>query len=119
MIGEALASDGHFVTIGEIYGLSQRGGSVASHVRIARYEMYSPLTPVGCVDVILGLEPLESLRILTRFGNLNTVVISNTRPIHPMAVAVGDADYPRLEDIKKSITQLSTKAWYVDASRIP
>ena len=118
LIGETLVGSGFFVTIGEIYGLSQRGGSVASHVRIARDEMYSPLTPVGCADIILGLEPLESLRIATRFANRDTVVISNTRPIYPVSVAVGEAEYPTLEEIKQSFGRISKKAWFIRASDI-
>lgn len=118
LLGQALVDKGYQITIGETYGATQRGGSVASHVRISRESLYSPLTPEGQADIILGLEPLESLRILTRFGNRNTFVICNTRPIHPMAVAIGEAEYPRLEDLKAAIDRLSQKAWYIDASRI-
>jgi len=118
LIGETLVGDGFFVTIGEVYGLSQRGGSVASHVRIAKDEMYSPLTPAGCADIILGLEPLESLRIATRFANRDTVVVSNTRPIYPVSAAVGEAEYPTLEDIKQSFGRISKRAWFIRASDI-
>jgi len=118
LIGQTLVDEGYSITIGETYGASQRGGSVASHVRISRETAYSPLTPEGCADVILGLEPLESLRILTLFGNESSFVITNTRPIHTMAVVIGDAEYPRLETIKDGIAKLSQKAWYIDASKI-
>jgi indolepyruvate ferredoxin oxidoreductase beta subunit len=118
LIGQTLVDEGYSITIGETYGASQRGGSVASHVRISRETAYSPLTPEGCADVILGLEPLESLRILTLFGNESSFVITNTRPIHTVAVVIGDAEYPRLETIKEGIATLSQKAWYIDASKI-
>jgi indolepyruvate ferredoxin oxidoreductase beta subunit len=118
LIGQTLVDEGYSITIGETYGASQRGGSVASHVRISKETAYSPLTPEGCADVILGLEPLESLRILTLFGNESSVVITNTRPIHTVAVVIGDAEYPRLETIKEGIATLSQKAWYIDASKI-
>ncbi|MBN1548922.1 MAG: indolepyruvate oxidoreductase subunit beta [Syntrophaceae bacterium] len=118
LIGQILVDDGYFVTIGEIYGLSQRGGSVASHVRIAKKEMYSPLTPTGCADIILGLEPIESLRVGARFGNNKTFVLSNTRPIHTVDPMDGEGVYPSLEDLKKSIGQISQKAWFIDASAI-
>jgi indolepyruvate ferredoxin oxidoreductase beta subunit len=118
LIGQTLVDEGYSITIGETYGASQRGGSVASHVRISKKMAYSPLTPEGHADIILGLEPLESLRILTLFGNESSFVITNTRPIHTMAVVIGDAEYPSFEAIKEGIAKLSQKAWYIDASKI-
>ena len=111
LVGQFLVDEGYFITIGETYGASQRGGSVASHVRISKEIAYSPLTPEGCADIILGLEPLESLRMLTLFGNESSFVITNTRPIHTMAVAIGEAEYPSLGSIKEGIAKLSQKAW--------
>jgi indolepyruvate ferredoxin oxidoreductase, beta subunit len=118
LIGQTFVDEGYSITIGETYGASQRGGSVASHVRISKETAYSPLTPDGCADIILGLEPLESLRMLTLFGNETSFVVSNIRPIHTMAVVIGEAEYPRLGAIKEGIARLSQKAWYIDASRI-
>jgi indolepyruvate ferredoxin oxidoreductase, beta subunit len=118
LIGQFLVDDGYFVTIGETYGATQRGGSVASHVRVSKKALYSPLTPEGRADIILGLEPLESLRILTLFGNESTFVITNTRPVHTMAVAIGEAEYPALSSLEESIGKLSQKAWCIDASKI-
>jgi len=118
LIGQTLVDEGYSITIGETYGASQRGGSVASHVRISKKMAYSPLTPEGHADIILGFEPLESLRILTLFGNESSFVITNTRPIHTMAVVIGDAEYPSFEAIKEGIAKLSQKAWYIDASKI-
>jgi indolepyruvate ferredoxin oxidoreductase beta subunit len=118
LIGQSLVDEGYSITIGETYGASQRGGSVASHVRISKKMAYSPLTPPGRADIILGLEPVESLRILTLFGNESSFVITNTRLVHSIAVLVGDAEYPRLETIKDDIAKLSQKAWYIDASKI-
>jgi indolepyruvate ferredoxin oxidoreductase beta subunit len=118
LIGEAMLEDGYWVTIGETYGASQRGGSVASHIRISKKTQHGPLTPEGRADIILGLEPVESLRMLCLYGNPKTSVITNIRPIHPMAVAIGEAEYPSLEMIKQGIRELSREAWYLDASEI-
>lgn len=118
LIAEALLADGYWVTVGESYGASQRGGSVVSHVRIAKETQYGALTPEGRADIILGLEPMEALRILALYGSPNTFVITNTRPLYPMAVATGEAEYPRLESIRQAINELSRSALYIDASQI-
>lgn len=117
-IGETLVMSGYQVTVGETYGASQRGGAVASHVRISKNTQYGAITPAGLADVILGLEPMESLRILGAYGSPKTFVISNTRPIHTMAVTIGEVEYPKIESIKQAIGELSQKAWYIDASEI-
>jgi indolepyruvate ferredoxin oxidoreductase beta subunit len=118
LIGEAMLEEGYWVTIGETYGASQRGGSVASHVRISKTTPQGPITPEAKADLILGLEPVESLRMLCLYGNPKTSVITNTRPIHPMAVTVGEIEYPPLTGIKQGIRELSHEAWYLDASGI-
>ena len=118
LIGQAMVDDGYKVTIGETYGASQRGGSVTSHVRISKDDQYGALIPEGQADIILGLEPMETLRHLALRGSPGTYVITNTRPIYPMCVATGEAEYPTLDHIRQNIDQLSRKAWYINASEI-
>jgi len=118
LIGQAMVDDGYKVTIGETYGASQRGGSVTSHVRISRDHGYGAIIPEGQADILLGLEPMETLRHLALCGSPRTYVITNTRPIHPMRVATGEAEYPSLEILRRSIDELSKKAWYIHASEI-
>ncbi len=48
----------------EIHGMSQRGGAVHSHVRISDKEIFSDLIPLGKADLIISVEPMESLRYL-------------------------------------------------------
>ncbi len=117
LLGQAFIEEGRAVTIGETYGATQRGGSVASHVRISKENMpYSPVTPRGKADIIVGLEPTESLRMLTSYGSPDTYVVTNTRPIHSLEVAIGEADYPSPEVLRDCTNRLSRKAWYVNAS---
>ena len=117
LLGQAFIEEGYTITIGETYGATQRGGSVASHVRISREGMlYSPVTPRGKADIILGLEPSEALRMLTAFGHPGTYVVTNTRPIYPLEVAAGEAEYPTREIVSHWMNELSKKSWYVDAS---
>lgn len=116
LIGQALVSQGYFVTIGETYGASQRGGSVMSHIRISRQKQLSPLIPKGKADVVLALEPVEALRVLTAYGNPGTVALVNTRPIYPVDVTAGNEEYPPEEEMKKSLESLSHKVYYLPAT---
>ncbi len=118
LLGDTLQEEGYWITIGETYGASQRGGSVASHVRISREALYSPITLQGAADIILSLEPVEALRILATYGSPKTYVVTNVRPVYPMAVAIGEAEYPAIERIKQAIGELSQEAFYLNASEI-
>jgi indolepyruvate ferredoxin oxidoreductase beta subunit len=117
LLGQAFMEEGYTITIGETYGATQRGGSVASHVRISREKVpYSPVTPKGKADIVLGLEPSETLRILTSFGNKESYAVTNNRPLHSLEVAIGEADYPNRKKIADCMSRLSKKTWYINAS---
>ena len=118
LMGSALVRAGYHVTIGETYGASQRGGAVMSHLRISREAQYGPLMPYGQADVILSLEPVETLRVLAQYGNPGVTVVTNSRPVYPLAVAIGTARYPSVEEIVKALEELSSRAWMVDATDI-
>lgn len=118
LIGQALVSKGYFTTIGETYGASQRGGSVMSHIRISSEKQLSPLIPQGKADIVVALEPVEALRVLTQYGNRETVVIVNTRPIYPVNVTSGNEKYPEMNKIKKSLEGLSRKVYCIPATEM-
>ncbi len=118
LMGSTLVRADYHVTIGETYGASQRGGAVMSHLRISRQAHYGPLIPHGQADVILGLEPVETLRVLGQYGNPGVTVVTNSRPVYPLAVAVGIAHYPSVEEIVRALEELSSKAWLINATDI-
>ena len=62
MVGNMLSRLGLFVTIGETFGASQRGGSVMSHLRISTRSCLSPQIPRGRAHSVVALEPIEALR---------------------------------------------------------
>jgi indolepyruvate ferredoxin oxidoreductase beta subunit len=117
-MGRALVRAGYHVTIGETYGASQRGGAVMSHLRISRQAQYGPLIPAGQANVILGLEPVETLRVLAQYGNPAVTVITNSRPVYPLAVAIGAARYPTVDEIMTVLEELSSSAWLINATDI-
>lgn len=111
-----LVSAGYFVTIGETFGMSQRGGSVMSHLRISRESVLSPQIPQGRADVIVGLEPAEALRVLTRYGNPDVVALINSRVVYPIGVITGELSYPSLAEIESIFKKLTAHSWLIDAT---
>ena len=68
-IGAALVNEGFVVSVADTFGVSQRGGSVSSHIKISETTLYSSVTLKGKADVLIGMEPVEALRSLVEFGN--------------------------------------------------
>ena len=118
LIGKALVRSGYHTTIGETYGASQRGGAVMSHLRISKQSQYGPLIAQGRAHIVLGLEPLETMRVLAQYGNPQVVVIANSRPVFPPAVSSGAGEYPTPEQIASTLEALSSNAWLVNATDI-
>jgi len=116
VMGNTLVHDGYFVTIGETYGSSQRGGSVMSHLKVSAQKQYSPLIPEGQADIVLGMEPVETLRVLKSFGNLNVVTVVNPRPIHPVDFTGSGSGYPNLEELLEQVKSMSAKTYIVHAT---
>ena len=117
MVGDMMSQMGFYVTIGETFGASQRGGSVMSHLRISRDSVYSPQIPRGTSHMVVALEPTEALRVLKDYGNPEVKVLCNTRPIYSVGVICGEQVYPSLEDLKRWIDELSERSWFIDATQ--
>jgi len=118
IVGGAYLKKGYYVTIGETFGAAQRGGAVFSSVRVSKKREYGPLMPDGHANLILGLEPIETLRLLEKYGNPKTVCISNIYPIVPASVSAAKETYPDIDDLKKAVTDMSAAAWFIDATSI-
>lgn len=116
LLGQIMSRQGLFVTIGETFGASQRGGSVMSHLRISAQADWSPQIPRGRAHVVIALEPTEAFRVLAAYGNPDTEVIWNTRPIYPVKVIAGEEAYPGQEAIAQGIAQLSARNWRLAAT---
>lgn len=77
----------------EVHGMSQRGGSVVTHVRYGS-SVSSPLIPKGCADFMLAFEKLEALRYIEYLAD-HAMAFVNDREIIPTTVSSGPFDYPR------------------------
>jgi indolepyruvate ferredoxin oxidoreductase beta subunit len=111
-----LVNAGFYVTIGETFGMSQRGGSVMSHLRISQKSILSPQIPLGKADIIIALEPVEALRVLIRYGNPDVAVLANSRVVYPIGVITGELNYPSGDEIKNVLKKTSAQSWLVDAT---
>lgn len=89
-----LAMDlGMDVKVSEVHGMSQRGGDVITHVRIAT-GVRSPLIDEGTADAIIAFELMEATRALA-FLRPGGRIITSTQQIAPMPVLAGSAEYPQ------------------------
>ncbi|MBV5338408.1 MAG: indolepyruvate oxidoreductase subunit beta [Deltaproteobacteria bacterium] len=92
ILSEAAMLAGFDVKKSEIHGMSQRGGSVVSHVRYGT-EVFSPIVPEGEGDILFGFELMETARSLLLLKPGGTVV-ANDLQISPPSVLMGQDTYP-------------------------
>ena len=118
ILGSAMCDRGCRVAVGETYGASQRGGSVMSHVRVSNQWDPSVLIPAGEAHIIIGFEPLETLRIARKYAGAETVTVYDPRPVYPLGVLQGIQTYPPLEDLQAEIQSLSSVALAIPAADI-
>lgn len=74
IIGQAATQAGIYLKQAEVHGMSQRGGDVQSHLRLSTEPIWSDLIPIASADVIISMEPMESLRYLEYLSPEGTVV---------------------------------------------
>ncbi len=118
LLANAMGKKGYQAIIGETFGMSQRGGNVMSHVRLSRQKTWGPLIPEGQAHLVLSLEPMETVRVLGDYGNPKVEVVSNIRPVHPMAAITGESQYPDLKEVERAIRELSARCWLLDATQL-
>ena len=100
IIGEAAMLEGYDVVMSEIHGMSQRGGSVSTELKIGNFK--SSIVEENKADLILAFEPIEVLRGLDK-ANKDTTLIFNTFPIVPSTLTQTGETYPDIDDIIKNL----------------
>lgn len=118
VVGSAMTDRGYRVAIGETYGAAQRGGSVMSHVRVSEEKELSVLIRSGEAHIIIGFEPMETLRMVRKYAGPDTMVVYDPRPVYPLGVLQGVQKYPDLEKLAEEIKSLSAVAYAVPAADI-
>jgi len=97
VLGEAALESGRKVHMSEIHGMAQRGGVVESSIVFG--DAKSPVIADGEADIMVGFEPLETVRALSKC-NKETILITNTHPFPPFTSAIGQAEYPDIKDME-------------------
>ena len=92
VLSEGLARAGYDVKMSEIHGMSQRGGSVTTHVKFGA-KVYSPIINEREADILVSFERVEAARWLAYLKPGGTLVV-NEYEIHPLSVLTGAAEYP-------------------------
>jgi len=98
-IGTAALSSGLYLKQAEVHGMSQRGGDVSSNLRIADHEIASDLIPYGQADLIISVEPMESLRYLPLLSPRGWL-ITNIKPF------INITNYPEMDKLMGEIESI-------------
>ncbi len=90
------------VKMSEIHGMSQRGGSVTSHIRYSKEKVFSPVIELGQADVLVAFEKMEALRYLDYLKEGGKVFV-NDFEIPGIPITSGQTEYPKgiLEELKR------------------
>ncbi len=118
VLGKYAALSGKDCKLSEIHGMSQRGGSVVTHVRIGD-KIYSPVVWEGSADIVLAFETLEAARV-AHYLKKEGVLLVNGEKILPMPVITGVASYPegleeRLKDSHEKTYFIAAQEWAMEA----
>lgn len=111
LLGTVAQNMGWDVKVSEVHGMSQRGGSVVTYVRMGQ-KVYSPVIEKGMADFVLAFEELEALRWAPLLAK-DKILIVNQQKITPATVATGSAVYPDNIDYKLQMAGLGNTRTYM------
>ncbi len=110
IIGTAALKAGLHLKQAEVHGMSQRGGDVQSNLRISDRDIASDLIPFGKADMIISVEPMESLRYLPMLSP-DGWLVTNTKPY------INIRNYPEMDKLLAEI-ELQPRHISLDADEI-
>lgn len=102
VIGKAALKEGLYMKQAEVHGMSQRGGDVQSNLRLSDQPIASDLIPKGHADLIISLEPMESLRYLP-YLKKDGWLVTNSQPF------VNIPNYPDIDKVNEELNKLPHK----------
>lgn len=110
LLSRTALEQGVEVVSGEIHGMAQRGGVVESTILLGGFA--SPRISLGEADILLGFEPMETLRALP-YLRQGGYVLSSLDPLQPVSVSAGTEKYPGLEDIRQAVSAVASQVWFL------
>ena len=112
VLGKYAQLGGHDCKLSEVHGMSQRGGSVTTHVRIGE-KIWSPVIWEGGADMIIAFEVLEAARV-KHFLKPDGILLVNDERIPPLPCATGAMKYP--VGLKERMLEQVNRAYFVPAA---
>ena len=116
LLAKAALSEGLNVRVGEIHGMAQRGGHVVCTVRIGE-NAKGPIIDAGAADLLVGFEPVETLREI-HLVKKGGYVLMSSHVQYPVAVSMGKAEYPDHKEIIASLKKFTDKIIEINAQEI-
>ncbi len=115
-LAEIAMKAGYEVKKSDSLGMSQRGGSVVSHLRVGE-QVFSPMMKKGEADFLLGFERLEGARWVDYLREGGIAIINNLA-IPPLSVVGGASKYPSVSDVEKTLRQRTNRIHFVPGTQI-
>ncbi|MDD5243416.1 MAG: indolepyruvate oxidoreductase subunit beta [Syntrophorhabdaceae bacterium] len=110
LTSEVALAAGYDVKKGEVHGMSQRGGIIASHARFGK-NITSPVIGKGEADYILAFEAVEALRSIEYLKPNGTIIVNEQQIVPPIAhflkIQYPDKVKEKLEDGKRKVITLN------------
>jgi len=110
LTSEVALAAGYDVKKGEVHGMSQRGGIIASHARFGK-NITSPVIEKGEADYILAFEAVEALRSIEHLRPKGTIIVNEQQIVPPIAhflkIQYPDNVKEKLEDGKRTVITLN------------
>lgn len=116
ILGTAAIKEGLDVRASEIHGMAQRGGAVVSMVKIGK-NVHSPLILDGNADILLGFEPLETLRN-AKYASEKTLIIMGDEKIPPPALTLKGETYPSINEVIEKLKRFSKNIIVIETLKL-
>ena len=115
LVARAALQQGYEIKASELHGLAMRFGALECHLRIGD-KVHSPLIKHGGADLIVTLEPAETLRV-NHYAGPETSYIFDTHIMRSVAIYIQKLGYPTVDEIIQTLKKASPKGRVIPVDR--